>query len=62
MYATCGWCHRLLKVKGNYDNRQHTIYCSPGCQAADWMFRAWQSDEEINRRRHYDELTKGEES
>jgi hypothetical protein len=60
--ATCGWCHTFLKVNDTYDNRIQTVYCCRQCLEADWLFRRWQSDEELNRKRHYQELTKGDDN
>jgi hypothetical protein len=33
-----------------YNRRKQTAYCSHACRMADWMFKQWQSDKEIERR------------
>lgn len=58
--ACCNWCNSIIKVEKGYNPQIHRRYCSVQCVMADSMFEEWQSDEEINRRRHYEELTKGE--
>jgi uncharacterized protein with PIN domain len=57
--ATCGWCLTHVKVPDHYDPLRREVYCCKQCFQADWMFRQWMSDEEINRRLHYQILTKG---
>lgn len=58
-HACCNWCHRFLKVNDTYNPLKDRVYCSRRCLWCDWLFNRWMSDEEINRRRHYDELTEG---
>jgi hypothetical protein len=57
--AVCDWCLTNVKAPDHYDPLQKRIYCSKQCVQADWMFRRWMSDEEINRRLHYIRLTQG---
>jgi len=60
MKATaCVWCSDLIKVPDTYDDLQHKAVCSRVCRTAEMMFMEYWSDEEINRRRHYNELTQG---
>jgi hypothetical protein len=56
----CAWCNKLLTLDGERDDKQF-FYCSKSCKEADWMFKMMFSDEEINRRVHYRDLTRGEE-
>lgn len=57
----CEWCLELIQVKDTFNPRKKAIICCRGCRDAETMFRMMFSDEEINRKRHYDDLTKGEE-
>jgi len=52
----CGWCNKLLAT----DNTTHVVYCSKGCHDADKLFQYHNSDVEINRKRHYKRLTRGQ--
>jgi hypothetical protein len=56
----CVWCSAPVKVLDTYDDLQHKAVCSPGCKDAETLFCIHYSDEEINRRDHYHDLTKGE--
>lgn len=49
----CSWCLKIIETS----NTTHVVYCSPGCRDADHLFKHHNSDEEINRKRHYNELT-----
>lgn len=51
----CSWCLKVIQTS----NTTHVVYCSTGCRDADKLFQYHNSDVEINRKRHYDELTKG---
>lgn len=57
----CEWCLEPLKVKDTFNPRKKKVVCSRGCHDAETLFNMMFSDEEINRKRHYDELTKGED-
>lgn len=61
MKTVCDWCESIIEVKEHYDPLQHQVFCSDGCRDAETVFQCWMSDDEINRRTHYDYLTKGEE-
>jgi len=58
--ACCVWCSVPLKVKNSFNDLQHKAVCSQTCYEAEMMFCQFYSDEEINRRAHYIELTQGE--
>lgn len=58
----CVWCWKPVKVKAPYDELRHKAVCSQPCKDAEMLFKWHFSDEEINRRAHYRELTKGENS
>jgi len=58
--TACVWCSTFVTVPDTYNDRQHKAVCSPVCKSAEMMFTEYWSDEEINRRAHYKELTKGE--
>ena len=62
MKTACVWCSRLVKVADDYDDLQHKAVCSQSGKDAETLFNLWMSDEEINRRAHYQELTKGGDS
>jgi hypothetical protein len=53
MKRLCSWCLKIIETA----NRTHVVYCSQGCKDADNLFKYHNSDEEINRKRHYHELT-----
>ena len=53
----CSWCLKIVETT----NVTHEVYCSRGCRDADAQFKAYNSDAEINRRRHYKELTRGKD-
>ena len=55
----CIWCHTPVKVRDTFDDLQQKAVCSVGCRDAETLFEIMFSDEEINRRNHYQELTKG---
>ena len=57
--ATCVWCNSIVKVRDNFDDLRHKAVCSQSCKDAELLFNMHFSDEEINRRAHYRELTKG---
>lgn len=60
--SVCSWCLTIVSVPNNFNELQHSAVCSPACKAAEMVFNQWMSETEINRRRHYDELTsKGED-
>ena len=60
--TACCWCDTFVKVRDTYDEMQHKAVCSVTCKEAEMMFCQFYSDEEINRRAHYQELTKGEKN
>ena len=57
--ATCVWCLAPVKVRDNFDHLRHAAVCSTVCKQAEMLFQMHFCDEEINRRAHYRELTKG---
>lgn len=57
--AVCSWCDILLEAEERYDPLRHVVYCSNGCRDADTLFQLHYSDENINRERHYEFLTRG---
>jgi hypothetical protein len=54
MNRCCGWC---LKVLDTEIPRPKKVFCSVGCRDANTIFEEMFSDEEINRKAHYWELT-----
>ena len=48
-HGCCSWCLKIVKAPDDYDRRQHRLFCSPQCYWIDWMFRQWQSDDNLNR-------------
>ena len=59
--SACVWCSAIVKVPDTYNDLQHYAVCSPACKAAELVFRQWMSDEAVDQRAHYEELTKGED-
>ena len=57
-HTICTWCLKKIQTSSEDDAN---YYCCRSCYNAELMFRQWQSDENINRQRHYDELTRGED-
>jgi hypothetical protein len=57
----CDNCDAPIKVQDDYDPLRCPVVCSIGCWKSEYTFMKWMSDEEINRRNHYKELTRGEE-
>ena len=60
MKAVCDWCQTFVKVHDTFDPLRDAVVCSRGCEDAETIFRLWMSDEEINRRQHYEYLTQGD--
>ena len=58
--ACCHWCLAIIEVPESF-NKQKKVVCSQSCKDAEMLFNIHWSDEEINRRAHYDELTRGDE-
>lgn len=56
MPRACSWCEKILDTN---TPRPTIVFCSQGCRDANELFEMMFSDEEINRRDHYRELTKG---
>ena len=56
MERTCEWCCKPIEAK---TPRPKAVFCSFGCRDANAMFNLAFSDEEINRRTHYAEITRG---
>jgi len=56
--TVCVWCSAFIKVEEPYNDLQHKAVCSVTCQQAEMMFTQYWSDEEINQRMHYQELTR----
>jgi hypothetical protein len=54
MARCCSWCLQVLNTK---IPRPRQVFCSPGCRDANTLFEELFSDEEINRRAHYWQLT-----
>ena len=57
--TVCCWCLAPIKVADNFNEKKQKAVCSEGCRDAERLFTTFYSDEEINRRRHYDELIRG---
>ncbi len=57
----CEWCLKPIEVKDTFKPHKHKIVCSQGCRDAETLFEMMFSDEEINRRAHYEYLTKGDD-
>ena len=60
--TVCCWCWKKVTVDNTYSDLKHKGVCSQSCKDAEMLFTQYWSDEEINRRAHYRELTKGEDS
>ena len=58
-YACCEWCLTPIKVPNSFDPIVRQVVCNRGCRDAETLFRIMFSDEQINRNRHYDDLTQG---
>lgn len=58
--TVCCWCDSPVRVKDDFDEWHDVAVCSQACKAGEMTFRQWMSDEEINRRQHYKQLTRGE--
>lgn len=56
----CEWCLKPVKAKDTFNPAKSIIVCSRGCRDAETLFRMLFSEENINRERHYNELTRGE--
>lgn len=61
MKTDCAWCGAFVKVPSVFNPRKHFVYCNRGCRDSDMLFALFFSDEQINRRNHYDILTEGED-
>lgn len=59
MKEFCYQCDTPVEVAEHFDPRYNTATCSKGCKLAELMFRKLFSDEEINRRQHYNEVMRG---
>ena len=59
MKRSCSWC---TKIHETTIPRPNKVFCNAGCRDAENLFEICFSDEEINRRDHYQQLTKGEQS
>lgn len=57
--AFCIWCWKPVDMADDYNDKKHKAICSVGCKDAESVFTTWQSDEELNRKRHYQALTSG---
>jgi hypothetical protein len=55
----CWWCHTAIKMPQGFNEKKSKPMCSVGCRDAEMLFNIHFSDEEINRKWHYDEITKG---
>lgn len=60
-HTVCCWCLSIVKVSKNFNEKTHRAVCSQSCKDAENLFNLHWSDEEINRRAHYRELTKGDD-
>ena len=56
----CIWCLYPVVVPENHKPKK-LLVCSTGCRDAEMLFQRMFSDEEINRRDHYTELTRGDD-
>lgn len=59
--TACVWCSSIVKVGDHYDDLLHVAVCCQSCRDAENLFRLHYSDEEISRRAHYRDLTKGDD-
>lgn len=57
--TACVWCLKIVSVPNTYNDLQNKAVCSPACRAAEETFMRWMSDEAINQRVHYAQLTQG---
>lgn len=57
--TACVWCSKPVSVLDSYNDLLHKAVCSPACKAGEAVFMVWMSDEEINKRTHYNKLTEG---
>ena len=55
----CCWCPGVVEVDDDYNPLKDLAFCHPSCDDADFLFRKFFSDEEMNRRAHYAQLTRG---
>lgn len=46
-WHTCDWCHIPIDTPAHFNRNKQRLYCSDYCFWMDWMFRKWQSDENI---------------
>ncbi len=58
MKEVCVWCPKEVQVPDTFDRFRHTAVC-PDHVVTEHLFRFCYSDEEINRREHYQRLTRG---
>jgi hypothetical protein len=59
--TACVWCGSIIRVRELFNEKTQKAVCSQSCKDAEMLFNVHWSDEEINRRTHYIELTKGNE-
>lgn len=57
----CFWCNAIVEMKPGFNEKKSKPFCSVTCLEAEMLFQMHYCDEEINRRNHYDELTRGED-
>ena len=62
MKTLCCWCLSPIKVTGKFNPKTDKDVCSQGCKDAEHLFCIHFSDEQINRRHHYRQLTSQGES
>lgn len=59
--TSCFWCNTIITMQAGFNEKKHKPMCSTGCADAERLFTQLFSDEQINRERHYLDLTKGSE-
>ena len=57
--STCEWCNAIVNVRDTFNEKKNKAVCSPACKAAEMLFQMHFNDEEVNRRAHYNALTRG---
>ena len=57
-FEFCSWCEAKIEIPKAI-NPKKLLVCSKGCRDAEILFRKLFSDGAINRRAHYEVLTRG---
>ena len=59
--SACVWCSAKVEVADDFCQWTQDVVCSKGCKDAYTLFEMMFSDEMMNRRKHYETLTQGED-